>query len=41
MIGKLPFVLVVRKFFMLLDKKETAFNYCAQWSGQEIDCSII
>ena len=33
-------------FFMFTNKnlKETAFNYCAQWSGvddQKIDCSII
>ena len=32
--------------FMFINKnlKETAFNYCAQWSGvddQKIDCSII
>ena len=33
-------------FFMFLNKnlKETAFNYCAQWSDvddQKTDCSII
>ena len=31
-------------FFMFTTNKETAFNYCAQWSGvddQIIDCSII
>ena len=43
---QLHFVLVVRKFFMLINGnlKETVFNYCARWSGvddQETDCSII
>ena len=31
-------------FFMFVTNKETAFNYCTQWSGvddQIIDCSII
>ena len=30
--------------FMFINLKETAFNYCAQWSdvdNQKIDCSII
>ena len=43
---KSSIIIVVGKCFMLTNKnlKETAFNYCPQWSGvdnQEIDCSII
>ena len=40
------YLLCILSMFMFINKnlKETAFNYCAQWSGvddQKIDCSII